>query len=318
MKVLVTGATGFVGSELCVRLHKEDITFTRAVRSAPKSPWIGEIAVVGEVDGATQWEAALAGVEVVVHLAGRAHVMNRKEGGSLDEYRRTNLDGSVNLATQAARMGVRRFIFVSSVKVNGEGSETPYTSETPPAPIDPYGVSKWEAECALREIAQRTGLEVVVIRPPLIYGPGVKANFLRLISAVARGIPLPFGLVHNQRSLLFVGNLVDALVACATHPRAANKTYLLSDGDDVSTSRLVKELAYALNCPARLLPVPPQLIRLAGELSGKQQAVKRLLGSLIVDSRPIRRELGWQAPFSLQAGLQATALWYREQHDSNG
>jgi len=317
MKILVTGATGFVGQALCERLLQDGHDVIAATRVPALASMTTPHIVVGEIDGDTQWASALAGVECVFHLAARVHVMARQDRAALEAYDRTNLHGTARLAHQAAAAGVKRLVFVSSIKVNGEGGEGSYTSTTPPAPQDPYGESKWQAECALHRISQSSGLEVVIVRPPLIYGPRVKANFLRLLGAVERGMPLPLGLVRNRRSLLFVGNLADLLAICASHPAAAGNTYLPSDGEDVSTAELICHMGVALNRPARLLPVPPLMIRLAGQLLGKGAAVKRLLGSLRVDSSSLQRDLHWNAPFSLQQGLRITADWYKNQHGSN-
>jgi UDP-glucose 4-epimerase len=237
----------------------------------------------------------------------------------LGAFRAVNVDGTLNLARQAAQAGVRRFVFLSSIKVNGEGCEEPYREGDAACPQDPYAISKWEAEQGLRQIELETGMDVVILRPPLVYGPGVKANFQRLLAAVDKGWPLPLGAVGNRRSLLYLGNLVDAIQLCLVHPAAAGQTYLVSDGEDVSSPELVRRLARAMGCPARLLPVPPAWLRLAGGLLGRRAVVERLLGSLVVDSSRIRRELGWSPPFRLDAGLAETVQHYllsRMQSDS--
>jgi UDP-glucose 4-epimerase len=272
-------------------------------------PWNDEggvACVVGEIGANTGWQRAVDGCDAVVHLAARVHVMRDSAADPLAAFRAVNVDGTLNLARQAAAAGVKRFVFLSSIKVNGEGSEVPYLESDSPAPLDPYAISKWEAEQGLREIAAQTGMEVVILRPPLVYGPGVKANFARLIRAVERGWPLPLGAIDNRRSLLFLGNLVDAIRLCLEHPAAANRTYLLSDGEDVSSAELVRRLAKAMGKPARLLPVPAWAFGLAGRLLGRRQEVARLLGSLTVDSSAIRRELGWVPPYTLDQGLALT------------
>ncbi len=270
--------------------------------------------MVGALDVQTDWSAALAGVGVVIHLAARVHVMHDTAADPLEEFRRVNVAGTEHLARCAAASGVKRMVYVSSIKVNGE--ETPdgriYSEQDIPAPQDPYGVSKWEAEQALQRVAHETGLEIVIVRPPLVYGAGVKGNFAQMLRIVARGVPLPFASVHNKRDLVYVGNLVDALIACATHPAAAGQTYLLGDGEPVSTSQLLRHLAQALDVPLRVFPLPPQLLVLAGRLLGKSAQVERLLGSLQVDSGKIRSQLNWTPPYTLQQGLQATAEWYRK------
>jgi UDP-glucose 4-epimerase len=313
MKVLVTGATGFVGRALCGHLATHGHVVVPAVRSA--AGLAGE-AVVGEIDGATGWAVALSGCDAVVHLAARVHVMDDTAQNPLALYRATNRDGTLNLARQAVQAGVRRLVFVSSIKVNGEGRDTPYRETDPPAPGDAYAVSKWEAEQGLHAIARETGLEVVILRPPLVYGPGVGANFLRLMQTVERGWPLPLGAVRNRRSLLYLGNFVDAIRLCIEHPNAAGQTFLLDDGEPVSTPELIRRIAHALHRPARLLPVTVGVLELAGALLGRRAAVARLAGSLFVDGSAIRSRLGWVPPHTMQQGLAATvADWWRDQKD---
>jgi nucleoside-diphosphate-sugar epimerase len=261
----------------------------------------------------TVWEGALAGVDTVIHLAARVHIMDDTAADPLTQFRKVNVEGTARLAREAAKAGVRRLVFISSIKVNGEETGTPYTPDSPPNPADPYGISKWEAEQALLTIGAETGLEVVIVRPTLVYGPGVKANFLNMIKVVHRGIPLPFASISNKRSLIYVGNLVDALAVCATHPSAAGRTYLVSDGEDVSTPDLIRMTAAALGVPARLFPFPLSLMRLVGKITGKTAAVNRLTGSLTVDSSRIRSELGWKPPFTMREGLRETAKWFKKQ-----
>jgi UDP-glucose 4-epimerase len=269
-----------------------------------------EIAV-GDIGPATDWHAALEGASGVAHLAARTHVLRETAADPLAEYRRVNVSGTERLARSAAACGARRLVFLSSVKVNGERTgEHPYTENDAPAPEDPYGVSKWEAEQALARIAAETGLEVVVLRSPLVYGPGVKGNFLRLMNAIARGVPLPLGAVANRRSLVYSGNLAAAMVAALDSPQAAGKTYLVSDGEDVSSPDLVRALAQSLGAKPRLVAVPPAALGVAATLAGKRSEFARLAGSLRVDSSRIRRELGWRPPFTLAQGLEQTARWY--------
>lgn len=316
MRILVTGATGFVGHELCPVLEAQGHEVI-AIQRRPSPPGASRPTgagpsqvVVADVSRASDWRPALQGVEAVVHLAALVDVMRDPSAAPLDAFRQVNVAGTLNLARQAAAAGVRRFVFLSSIKVNGEGGAVPYRETDAAAPQDPYAISKREAEQGLREIAAQSGMEVVILRPPLVYGAGVEANFLRLMQATASGWPLPFGRVENRRSLLYLGNLVDAIQLCLEHPAAAGKTYLLSDGEDVSTPELIRRLARAMGRPARLLPVPPAWFALAGRLLGKRQEVARLLGSLAVDSSLIRRELGWMPPYSLDAGLAETARHY--------
>jgi len=309
---LVTGANGFVGRALCAALAASGRGFRTAVR-APHPDFPGA-AAVGEIGPDTDWRAALDGVQCVVHLVSRTHVLRETAPDPLAEYRRINVQGSLRLAQQAAGAGARRLVFMSSIKVNGESTVKPYTEDAPPRPEDAYGASKLEAEEALTRVATETGLEVVVLRPPLVYGPGVKGNFLRLLELVARGAPLPLASIDNRRSLVHVGNLVDAAVRAVYAPQAAGRTFLVSDGEDVSTPGLVRALAHALGVRARLLPCPPALMRIGGALTGRAGEIARLTGSLQVDSARIRRELQWQPPFTLTQGLEQTARWYLETH----
>lgn len=310
VSVLVTGASGFVGQVLCIEATLRSMHVRGAVRSACELPDGTELVVVGSIDGATGWSIALRGVDVVIHLAARVHVMKDSAADPLAEFLKVNLHGTANLARQAAQAGVKRLVYVSSIKVNGEETRDgqKYSEADLPAPQDPYSISKWEAEQALHRIAQETGLEVVIVRPPLVYGPGVKGNFARMMGAVAGHAPMPFASVRNQRSLIYVNNLVDALIACATHSAAAGQTYLVCDGEDISTPDLLRQLAAVMGVSSRLFPCPPALLRLAAKLTGKSEQMERLLGSLQIDDAKIRRELNWQPPFSLNQGLRATAL----------
>jgi nucleoside-diphosphate-sugar epimerase len=309
VKLLVTGATGFVGTALRARLAASRHEVVPAVRG--KSGLPHEV-VVGNLDASTDWRPALAGCDVVVHLAARVHVMDDTAQDPLTLYRETNTEAMLNLARQAVDAGVKRFVFISTIKVNGEGRDAAYRETDAPAPADAYAISKWEAERGLHRIAADTGLEVVILRPPLVYGPGVKANFLRLMRTVARGWPRPLGAIRNRRSLLYLGNFVDAIRLCVEHPAAAGQTFLLDDGEAVSTPDLIRALAHAMGRPARLLAVPVGVLELAGALLGKRAAVARLTGSLYVDSSAIRSRLGWVVPYSLQQGLAATvADWQR-------
>lgn len=311
--VLVTGATGFIGRPLCARLLADGARVGAAVwREEPASRFQEGLDAVpiDSVGPDTDWVRALAGIDTVIHLAARVHVMDKKDGEPLAAYRRVNVAGTERLARMAAANGVKRLVFMSSVKVHGEEAPARYTEQDRPAPLDPYGVSKLEAEEILRKVSGETGLEVVIIRPPLVYGPGVKANFYRLMEIVVRGVPLPLGSIDNARSLVYLGNLIDAISLCAKHPLAAGQTFLVSDGEDVSTPELIRRIAAALGRPARLFPFPPGLLRFAGKLTGKTDTVDRLLGFLTVDSGRIRRELGWKPPCTMAEGLKETAAWY--------
>jgi len=307
--ILVTGANGFIGRALCESLAASGRAPRRAVRQPPAGA--PDTTAIGDIGPDTDWKAALEGVRCVVHLVARTHVLRESAGDPLSEYRRINLLGTERLAREAAANGVRRIIFLSSVKVNGERTLTrPYTEDDAPRPEDAYGVTKQEAEQVLARSAAQTNLEIVVLRPPLVYGPGVKGNFLRLMDIVMRGVPLPLGSVVNRRSLIYVGNLVDAIVRSIDAPRAAGRTYLVSDGEDVSTPELIRGIARALETKASLVPCPPLMLKIAGMLSGRGAEISRLTGSLQVDSSRIRLELGWIPRFRLEQGLSETARWY--------
>jgi nucleoside-diphosphate-sugar epimerase len=309
MNVVITGLNGFVGRALCVELMRCGHSVRGALRQSNGRPALTEeveSVVVGTINATTDWKVALVDCAVVVHLAARVHVMNDKANDPLAEFREVNTEGTLNLARQAAQVGVKRFVFISTIKVNGEGRDAPYRETDVPAPEDAYAISKWEAEQGLRQIADDTGLEVVILRPPLVYGPGVKANFQRLIHIVKRGWPLPLGAIRNRRSLLYLGNFVDAIRLCVEHPAAAGQTFLLDDGEPVSTPELIRAVAHALARPAHLLVVPVWMLDAAGALLGKRAAVARLTGSLFVDSSAIRLRLGWTPPYSKEAGLETT------------
>jgi len=310
--VLVTGANGFVGRALCETLAASGRGLRKALR-AP-DPDVADASVVGDIGGDTDWRAALEGVQCIVHLAARTHVLRETAADPLAEYRRINVAGTERLARAAVARGVRRFVFLSSVKVNGERTDSrPYTEDDAPRPEDHYGASKWEAEQALARIAAGTGLEVVVMRAPLVYGPGVKGNFLRFMRLLARGVPLPLGAIENRRSFIYLGNLAHAIVLAIDAPRAANRTYLVADGENVSTPELALGIAAALGVKPRLLPFPLAVLKLAATLAGRRAEFARLTDSLQVDSSRIRRELEWRPRCSLSQGLAETARWYHAQ-----
>jgi nucleoside-diphosphate-sugar epimerase len=311
--VLVTGASGFVGSALCRALLECGHAVRPAVRSgaSPALPGGVEPVVVGDLGTVADWTAALHGIDCVIHLAARTHVLRETAADPLAEYRRINLHATEQLARSAVAGGVRRFVFMSSIKVNGERtSSEPYTERDPPRPEDAYGVSKREAEQALWQVTAGTATEAVVLRPPLVYGAGVKGNFLRLLEIASRGWPLPLASVRNRRSMIYLGNLVDAVLACVMAPAAAGKTYLVSDGDDISTPELIRATAQALGVRARLFPCPVALLALAAGLAGKRSELEKLTGSLQVDGSLIRSELGWRPRYTLAQGLAETARWY--------
>lgn len=307
MMVLLTGASGFVGGAVLGAAKQRDVEVRPVFRSSGSAKWHPGAALVPELDGETDWAQALKGVDVVIHAAARAHVMCEEALDPLTEYRRVNVQGTSNLARQAAAAGVRRFVFISSIKVNGERtlSGRPFTVDDAPAPEDAYGISKLEAETDLRRIAQETGMEVTIIRPPLIYGPGVKGNFSSLINWVHRGLPLPLGgVTHNRRSLVGLDNLVDLIWVCVEHPKAANQTFLISDGEDLSTTELLRRIGKALSRPVRLHKVPPGLIVLIASMLGKKAITQRLLGSLQVDIGKTCELLDWMPKVIVDEGLR--------------
>lgn len=307
--VLVTGASGFVGNALVVRLASKSpsVVVVAAVRQLNKC-WPNGVnpIQVGDLLPNTDWRTALRGVDSVIHCSARAHLMKDNATDSLDAYRQVNVLGTVNLASQAAKAGVRRFVFVSSIKVNGEATQTgrPFMADDIPSPIDPYGVSKMEAENGLRELCFRTGMELVIVRPVLVYGAGVKANFANMMRWVQSGVPLPLGRIHNSRSFVALDNLVDLLINCLIHSSAAGQTFLVSDGEDVSTSELLRRIAHAMGKTAFLLPLPASWIELAATFLGKQELAQRLCGSLQVNIEKNQRLLGWRPSLTLDEGLK--------------
>lgn len=314
-RILVTGATGFVGRAVVDRLVRDGVPVTAAVRRETRTS-IGHLEVsVGDLGPGTDWSAALKGCDAVVHCAARVHVMNDASVDPIAAYRSANVEGSVALARQAAAAGVRRFIFISSIKVNGEGTAlgAPYRATDRPAPADPYGVSKCEAERELQALALSGAIELVIIRPPLVYGPGVKANFLSMARWIARGVPLPLGGVNaNRRSFVALANLVDLVVRCLEHPDAVGQVFLVSDDEDLSTSELLRRTARALGVSSRLLPVPASILALGASVIGRRDLWQRLGGTLQVDSKPTRERLAWNPPISVDEGLRVAVAGLRD------
>lgn len=314
-RILVTGADGFIGSALCPALEAQGLHVRRAVWKLTTShnaqhDW----AATGDIGPDTNWHSLLDGIDVIVHLANRAHIMSETSNNPLGEFRRVNTYGTLNLAEQAQARGVRRFVFVSSIGVHGETtpSDTVLTENSPTRPANDYSQSKWEAELELQKLADEAGWDVVIVRPPLVYGPGVPGNFLRLLHLVTRKLPLPLSVVSNRRSFVGLSNLVNFLVVCTVHPAAANQTFLVSDNENVSTPQLIQMLGQHLGTPARLFPLPTSLIQWAGRITGKSRAVNSLIGSLRVDSSKARQMLDWHPVKSMNDQLAQTAAWYKE------
>ncbi len=313
MKLLVTGANGFVGQAICEHLAglQHDVvaqmrTDRALLNSEQSTQYIRRL--IADLDQIFQEKKSFDGIDAVIHCAARVHQVQEASADPLAAYRVINTQATLGLAQAAFEAGVRRFVFISSVKVNGEFTLPGQAFRSQDAaPQDPYGISKWEAELGLLDIAAKTGMEVVIIRPPLVYGPGVKANFLTMMRTVQRGIPLPLGAINNQRSLVALPNLVDFITLCLTHPKAANQTFLISDQQDVSTTELLRYLGHALHRPARLIRVPQSLLQMGLKAIGKGGMAQRLCGDLTVDSTPATNSLGWKPPCTAQQGLQLTA-----------
>lgn len=318
MRILLTGAGGFVGRALLSRLcNTQGVTPIVGLRRADALDGVGstcECLLLGDLAVTPVAASDLRGINVVVHAAARVHVMQEGVHGPLDAFRAVNVAASLRLAEAAAQAGVRRFIFISSIKVSGEGTAPgqPYQADDVSAPLDPYGISKKEAEHGLRALAAETGMEVVIIRPVLVYGPGVKANFLSMMRWLHKGVPLPFGAIHNRRSLVALDNLVDLIVTCIDHPAAANQTFLVSDGEDLSTTELLRRMGTALGKPPRLLPMPSWMLERGAALLGRKALSQRLCGSLQVDISKARELLNWTPPVSVDEALRKTAKHFLE------
>lgn len=302
--ILITGATGFVGTPLVIRLRQEGC----AIRVAGRHE-AADIRVPA-IDGDTRWQGCLEGITTVIHLAAHVHVMSPRPEDA-QAFHRVNVLGTQNLAEAAAEAGVSRFVFLSTVKVHGEFTTgNPWTEESPIDPHDEYARSKANAEQILRGISAATNMEMVIVRPPLVYGPGVKANFLALMKAVQRGLPLPLGGMHNRRSMIYIGNLVDLLTHCVRHPHAGNKAFLVSDGADMTLPELVTALAAEMQKAPRLFSFPQWMLRVAATLTGRNAVLDRLTASLQIDSSSVRKELRWTPPFAVQEGLRDTVNWF--------
>ncbi len=355
MNILITGANGFIGKSLCKRMLADGYQVRGAVRGTTQMtvlPSGVEGVMVGDIGPETDWSEALAGIEGIVHLAARVHVMRENSVNPLAAYREVNVEGTKCLAIAAVNAGVKRFVYISSVKVNGENTEDKsrdqeknrdqgsgvrgqgknryqvsgrsgqgtggrrsvskqsFSEKDVPEPQDPYGISKWEAEQVLHDVAADTGLEVVILRPPLVYGPEVRGNFLRLLRIVWMGIPLPLANINNCRSFIFLRNFIDAIITCIIHPKAAGETFMVSDGRDLSTPELIRMIAEVMGRKTRLFPFYPAMLKAMGKITGKSAEIKRLVGFLCVNNGKIKRMLGWKPPFTMEEGLRETAKWY--------
>lgn len=307
-RVLVTGANGFVGKNLCLELHRFGYLVLACTRLKQEFTDKFESIAIGEIGSNTNWLSALSNVDIVIHLAARVHVMQEFSNDPLVEFSRVNVAGTEHLARSAVKAGVKRFVYVSSIGVNGlfTANGAGFNELNVSNPHDAYALSKWEAEQALRRVASETGLEIVIVRPPLVYGADAPGNFAQMLRFVSKGIPLPFASVKNQRDLIYVGNLVDALLLCASHPKAAGQTYLVCDGEAVSTPNLLRYLAEAMGVNSRVFPFPLLILKCLAKAVGKSAQIDRLLGSLQIDSSKIRNELGWKPPYTLKQGLRLT------------
>ncbi len=316
--ILITGSNGFIGRSLCRELLNREFLVSASVRRMDDAVYLPpgcDVKLIDGIDGETDWLPVFnKKVDVLVHLAARVHIMQDQEANPLVEFRKINRDGTLNLGRQAASVGVNRFVYISSIKVNGEETplDHPFTAEDPTAPTDPYGISKSEAEVGLRRLAAETGMEVVIIRPPLVYGPGVKANFFAMMRWLKKGIPLPLGAVRNKRTFVALDNLIDLIITCISHPAAGNQTFLAGDGEDLSTPELLHRMGLALGRPARLFSIPPEILKFGASLIGKRAVVQRLCDSLQVDTTNARILLNWIPPISVDDALQKTARHFME------
>lgn len=314
-QVLVTGANGFVGRPLCRVLEERGWIVRAGVRKAATDFQLlrGNTVETGDLENQKNWPEILAGCRSVVHLASRVHVMRDKAADPLHRYLQTNTAATRRLTEAAAEAGVQRFIFVSTIKVNGDSNTAPFTEQNTPQPHDAYAISKYRAELALQKISRESDLEIVIIRPPLVYGPGVKANFFRLLQLVDRRLPMPFASLQNLRSFVSIDNLVDFICCCLEHPAAGNQTFLVSDDDDLSTPALLQTMASSMGKQLRLFSCPPSILRLLGRLLGRSAEIERLCGSLQIDTSKARKLLGWQPPFTVKQGMDRTVNWYFKQ-----
>jgi nucleoside-diphosphate-sugar epimerase len=312
-KIFITGATGFIGQALCVKMLEDGYAVKAVIRRQDQASSLAagvERVYIESIETFDRYQE-LEGVDTVIHLAGRAHLIKGREAESLEAFRKVNLMGTQQIARMALKAQVKKFIFISSVKVNGEGASQPYSENDLSAPQDAYGISKMEAEQVLTQIAVKTSLQVVILRIPLVYGPGVKANFKNLVKIVGSGLPLPLKGVSNRRSFLYLGNLVDAIITCVRHPQAGGQTFMVSDVQDISTVGLIKMIASALHKKVPLFYLPPVILKALCKIAGKGEEVEKLTETLLVDSSKIRNLLGWKPPFTLEEGIKETVKYYK-------
>jgi len=317
-KILLTGGTGFVGRPLLEALVNANYPVVNVTRKHAATVLPGvQHCIIPSLSEDNDWRVALQGVEVVIHSAGRAHIMNETHSNPLQAFRQVNVDATLNLARQAAQAGIKRFIYISSVKVNGEETDgrRAFKPSDAPAPLDDYGVSKLEAEQALMALAGKTSMDVVIIRPVLVYGPGVKANFEKMLATVSKGLPLPLRTINNRRSLVFIDNLIDLICVCIHHPKAANRVFLVSDGEDLSIGQILEKLAVAMNKKSRIFAFPQSLLGLAASVVGKKEFFQRLCGSLQVDITDTQELLGWVPPVSVDDAFAITARYYQDEQN---
>lgn len=311
--ILITGANGFIGRNLCTSLKEKGYFVRGAVRNNVYDvSRVDEYIQVVDINGSTDWQQVLIGVDIVIHLAARVHVMKDPVTDPLEVFREVNVFGTERLVRMAAKAGVKRFIFISSIGVNGDFTKKePFTEDNVPNPVGAYAVSKWEAEQSLRKVVENTGMGVVILRPPLVYGPDAPGNFSRLMRLIKKGIPLPLGSIKSLRSFLYLGNLMDAIITCITHPLAAGETFLVSDGQDVSTPDLIRMIACEMKKKAVLFYLHPGILKALCKIVGKTEELEKLTGTLLVDSSKIRNLLGWKPPFTLEEGIRVTVkgIW---------
>ena len=309
--ILVTGSSGFVGKPLCKTLIAKGYQVRQITRNKALANG-NDVVFIDSIGSQTDWTEALKGVDTVIHLAARAHMMNETSQNPIEVYREINTFGTTKLAQDALKQGIKRFIYISTIKVNGESTIVPFRESSTPNPTDPYGISKFEAEKLLKDLCKNTPMNLVILRPPLIYGPAAKGNVQRIISLIQKGIPLPFGCINNKRTMLYLNNLIDLLLHILGYQEKINDTFLVSDRESLSTKELVQELAAVLNPKQIIAPVPICILKALGRILGRSDEIQRLTENLEVDTTYLTQKLGWKPPYSPQQGLRETAEWYQK------